>query len=139
MLPWKIKMYRNDDPPVENSEAEAFFDEMFDQFEEAGIPVTDKINKLADWIWDQVGKAYGEGYVQGASDEGLAGMNKQVLPPSLSVVPNISIRNQTLEQLTAERDYWQGKVDKATGWGAAVGAANEFLLECEREIRRRKS
>ncbi len=65
-------------------------------------------------------------------------MNNQVLPPSLSVTPNIRVQDQTLDQLRLERDYWQGKVDKATEWGAAVGAANEFLLECEREIQRRK-
>ncbi len=72
-----LNMSRDDEPPEENSEAEAFFDEMFDQFEEAGIPITDKINKLAEWIWEQVSKAYVQGYTQGRSDEGLAKELKQ--------------------------------------------------------------
>ncbi len=59
------------------------------------------------------------------------------LPPSLAVIPNIPVKDQTDEQLILEGNYWQQKIDKATEWGAAVSAAHEFLLECRVELRRR--
>ena len=60
------------------------------------------------------------------------------LPPSLAVVPNIPYERQTLEQLRLEADYWQSKLDDATCWGAAVGAASGFLAGCEAWIRKRE-
>lgn len=44
----------------------------------------------------------------------------------------------TLAELREERDYWRAKLDEATGWGAAVGAANGFLEACEAWIRKRE-
>lgn len=37
-----------------------------------------------------------------------------------------SINLMTLSEARAERDRWQQEIDKATFWGAAVGAAAEF-------------
>ncbi len=59
------------------------------------------------------------------------------LPESLAVVPNIPWREQTDEQIAAERDYWKDKLAEAKGWGGAVGAAQEFMRACEAEIERR--
>ena len=59
------------------------------------------------------------------------------LPPSLSNIPNIPVERQTLEELHLEAQYWRGQIAGARSWGAAVGAAQEFLEYCEREIRRR--
>lgn len=59
------------------------------------------------------------------------------LPPSLAVVPNIPPRRQTPDQLRAERDYWQAKLDIATCWGAATSAVASFRDECDRELNRR--
>lgn len=65
-------------------------------------------------------------------------MNKMSdLPPSLAVKPNIPWKEQTIEQLIAERDYWQAIIDAKGSWGAAVGASAEFRDECERELKRR--
>ena len=60
------------------------------------------------------------------------------LPPSLAVKPNIAWRDQTLEQLYAERDYWVTKIGDATGWGGAVGSAVEFRNGCNAWISRRE-
>lgn len=43
----------------------------------------------------------------------------------------------TLDELRAEHEHWDKKIREATGWGAAVGAADEFRRDCAREIRRR--
>lgn len=59
-------------------------------------------------------------------------------PPSLTATPNIPLHKQTLEQLIAERDYWQAKIEGATSWGAAVGAAAEFRDDCQLWIDRRQ-
>ena len=61
------------------------------------------------------------------------------LPESLATVPNIPLCDQTLDQLIAERDYWNHKVESAPAWGAALPVARSFLDACNREIRRRKS
>lgn len=61
------------------------------------------------------------------------------LPPSLAVRPNIALREQTVEQLIAERDYWDAKVRDSECWGASVVAANGFRTACERELSRRQS
>lgn len=58
-------------------------------------------------------------------------MTDDPLPPSLAVTPNIAPKNQTLDQLYAERDYWDNRIKSATGWGAAVGAADDFRRACE--------
>lgn len=68
--------------------------------------------------------------------EGLAKVD--ALPPSLAVVPNIPWSKQTKEQLTAERDYWQVKIDGAKGWGAGLAAANGFRNACQEELNRRE-
>lgn len=47
--------------------------------------------------------------------------------------------DMSIEELVAERDKWEKKIDEAPGWGAAVGAAYEFMQECERWIRRREA
>jgi len=61
------------------------------------------------------------------------------LPPSLAVTPNIPLREQTLEQLEAERDWWRAKLDGFSQWGAGVSATAGFLRACENEIAHRKS
>lgn len=61
------------------------------------------------------------------------------LPPSLAAKPEIPLNEQTLEQLRLERDYWQAKVDAATGWGAGYSAACGFLSDCNRAIARRET
>lgn len=60
------------------------------------------------------------------------------LPPSLAAKPNIPWADQTLDQLRAERAYWQARIDEATGWGAAVGAAAGFRDQCDAWIVRRQ-
>lgn len=60
------------------------------------------------------------------------------LPPSLAVVPNIDWSDQTIEQLEAERAHWQRKIDEATAWGAAVGAAAKFRDACDKWLARKK-
>jgi hypothetical protein len=59
------------------------------------------------------------------------------LPESLAVKPNIPWSKQTVEQLKAERAYWEARINEATGWGASVGVAAEFLKGCDIEIARR--
>ena len=58
------------------------------------------------------------------------------LPPSLAAKPNIAWRDQTLDQLYAERDYWVSKTEGT--WGGAVGAAIEFRDGCNAWIRKRE-
>lgn len=55
------------------------------------------------------------------------------LPPSLAVKPNIPLEKQTLEQLRAERAYWNQQVINAAGFPSAK-AAHEFRSGCERWI-----
>jgi hypothetical protein len=59
------------------------------------------------------------------------------LPQSLAVKPNIPFNKQTKEQLFAERDYWQSRLDAATGWGGGVGVASSFVCACNAELKRR--
>ncbi len=47
------------------------------------------------------------------------------------------IRDLSDEELLLEWAEWDRKIRKATSWGAALGAANEFRAECQREIDRR--
>ncbi len=61
------------------------------------------------------------------------------LPPSLAVTPNIPFSEQTLEQLVQERDYWQAKIDIATGWGAHLASCRENIRACEQWIKRRQT
>jgi hypothetical protein len=61
-----------------------------------------------------------------------------MLPESLATIPNIPWQSQTIEQLKAERDYWNSKIKSADGWGASVGAAIKFRDACTREIQRRE-
>lgn len=60
------------------------------------------------------------------------------LPPSLSVKPNIELRDQTFEQLIAERNYWTAFSTSCTGWGAGYNEARKYFRACEREIARRQ-
>jgi hypothetical protein len=69
----------------------------------------------------------------------LEGAAMNELPPSLAVVPNIRWDKQTLEQLQAERAYWQATVDAAEGCGAAPIAAIEFRDACDAWIKRREA
>lgn len=50
----------------------------------------------------------------------------------------VPIRELSDDVLVAEWRYWGGKIAGATRWGAAVGAADEFRRDCERELRRRE-
>lgn len=61
------------------------------------------------------------------------------LPESLARVPNIPVEEQTIEQLKAERDYWQSIIDGAPIWGGSLTAAAEFMHDCNQELRRRKN
>lgn len=44
---------------------------------------------------------------------------------------------KTTEELRAEWHQWNDNIKNATGWGAAVGAADEFRRDCARELERR--
>lgn len=50
-------------------------------------------------------------------------------------------KDMSLEELTAERVYWDDKIINATCWGAALAAAAEFRDECTKwiAVRRRDS
>jgi hypothetical protein len=48
-----------------------------------------------------------------------------------------SIRGKSDDGLAAEWHYWNDKIATATGWGAALAAADEFRASCQREINRR--
>ena len=52
------------------------------------------------------------------------------LPPSLQVKPNIPWEAQTLEQLEAERAYWDERMRTAPGFASAK-AADDFRRGCE--------
>lgn len=65
-------------------------------------------------------------------------MDKSDLPPSLAVVPNIPWAEQTLEQLEAERDYWQKEFEEITSWGAACKFAYDCINICDEWIKRRQ-
>jgi len=67
---------------------------------------------------------------------GLAGEPK--LPPSLAAKPNIAFHMQTLEQLYAERDYWDGKIADSSTWGASLGCAVGARDGCIAWIARRE-
>lgn len=60
------------------------------------------------------------------------------LPPSLAVKPNIPLEAQTLEQLRAERAYWEHQVGTAPGFASAK-AADDFRRGCEAWIARREA
>lgn len=55
------------------------------------------------------------------------------LPASFAVKPNIPLEKQTLEQLRAERSYWNQQVIYTAG-APSLKAAYEFLAGCERWI-----
>lgn len=59
------------------------------------------------------------------------------VPESLAVTPNIPWHEQTVEQLVAERDYWEACVRSAAGFASAK-AADDFRKACESWIERRK-
>lgn len=48
------------------------------------------------------------------------------------------IRDLTDDELLAEWHQWNDKIKNATGWGAAVGAADGFRRGCAQELRRRE-
>lgn len=51
-------------------DAEAFYNLIYDQFPRG---MTDnEMEKLADWVWNQINKAYEEGYKQAQADEAEA-------------------------------------------------------------------
>ncbi|MCP1200095.1 hypothetical protein [Notoacmeibacter sp. MSK16QG-6] len=51
------------------------------------------------------------------------------LPPSLAVVPNIPLDEQTLDQLRDEEAYWDARVKDAPGFASAK-AADDFRRAC---------
>lgn len=48
-----------------------------------------------------------------------------------------AIKDLTDDELKLEWIMWDDEIKSATHWGAALAAANEFKIECERELRRR--
>lgn len=59
--------------------AEAFFDAFVAQAEMLGAspsPQEDALDKLAQWAWEQVGKAWVEGYQAGQHDEAVAEVHR---------------------------------------------------------------
>lgn len=48
------------------------------------------------------------------------------------------IRDLSDDELLAEWHQWNDKIKNAPGWGAAVGAADEFRRTCAQELRRRE-
>lgn len=44
----------------------------------------------------------------------------------------------SLLELRLERAHWQQEISSATGWGAALAAASEFLGACDAWIKRRE-
>lgn len=48
------------------------------------------------------------------------------------------VKGLTDEKLLAEWHHWNNKIINAPSWGASLAAANEFRIECEREMRRRE-
>jgi hypothetical protein len=47
------------------------------------------------------------------------------------------IRDLSDEELVKEWHCWDERVKKATGWGAALAAADGFRKDCERQIIKR--
>jgi hypothetical protein len=45
----------------------------------------------------------------------------------------------TLSELHAEKAHWDKVISEATGWGAALSAADEFRRGCERAIKHREA
>jgi hypothetical protein len=74
----------------------------------------------------------------GEANDGADVLDATDLPESLRVSPNIPWENQTLEQLRAERDYWESCIRKASGFASAK-AADDFRRGCEGWITRRQS
>lgn len=68
----------------------------------------------------------------------IAAIEGRGLPPSLRVTPNIPHEEQTLDELKAERAYWDEKVKSAPGPASAV-AADEFRTICDSFIRRKSA
>jgi hypothetical protein len=58
------------------------------------------------------------------------------IPESLTNKPNIPWEKQTIEQLTAERNYWAARVLTAPGF-ASAHVAEEFRQGCQSWIDRR--
>lgn len=50
---------------------------------------------------------------------------------------NKLIRDLTDQELRDEYKHWDDKIVNATGWGAALGAADEFRRECAAELHKR--
>jgi hypothetical protein len=48
------------------------------------------------------------------------------------------IKDLTDEELSAEHKKWEDYIKNATGWGAALSAADEFKKSCEIEMRIRR-
>lgn len=59
------------------------------------------------------------------------------LPPSLAVTPNIPLKDQTDEQVRAERDYWLACMGDAPGF-ASANAARGFAQAAQRELNMRE-
>ncbi len=49
-----------------------------------------------------------------------------------------AFHEMTDAELRIEADKWDAKIRNATGWGAAVAAADSFRKQCERELDRRQ-
>ena len=60
-------------------------------------------------------------------------------PAHLLVKPNRSWDKLEVPELIAERQYWNTKIESATGWGAALAAASDFRDACDAELLRRFS
>lgn len=65
-------------------------------------------------------------------------MGETPLPPSLAVEPNIPWEEQSLEELRAERAYWEACVREAAGFASAK-AADDFRRACDVWIRKREA
>lgn len=48
---------------------------------------------------------------------------------------NKKFEDMSIEELKAEREYWEDKIVGATAWGASLSVASEFRGECDRYIR----
>ena len=49
------------------------------------------------------------------------------------------LSDMTDDELTAEFNQWDGYIKSATGWGAALGVANDFRRKVEQEQARRRA
>lgn len=54
-------------PGNQQSDAEAFYDALYEQFP-ATMADADK-ERIADWVWERINTAYADGYAQGQADE----------------------------------------------------------------------